>query len=69
MMIVLLCQKHQGRRNVSHGERDQATVQTCSGWSIMHQPSHTTWNPSHEDLENAPLTNEHQPNYGINADC
>ena len=68
-MIVRLCQKHQGRRNVSYGECDQATVQKCSGWSIMHQPSHTTWSPSHEDLENAPLTHEQQPNYGINADC
>jgi len=69
LMIVRLCQKHQRRRNVSYGERDQATVRKCSGWSIMHQPSHTTWSPSHEDLENAPLTHEHQPNYGINADC
>jgi len=68
LMIVRLCQKHQGRRNVSYGECDQATVQRCSGWSIMHQPSHTTWNPSREDLESAPFTCEQQPNYGINAD-
>ena len=67
LMIVCLCQKHQGRRNVSYGERDQATVQKCSGWSIMHQPSHTTWSPSHEDLENAPLIREQQPNYGTNS--
>ena len=67
-MIAHLCQKHQGHRNVSHGEHDQATAQKCTGWSIMHQPSHTTWSPSHEDLENAPLTHEQQPNYGINAD-
>jgi len=33
----------------------------------MHQPSHATWNPSHEDLESAPLTHECQPNYGISA--
>ena len=68
LMIVRLCQKYQGRRNVSYGECDQATAQKCTGWSIMHQPSHTTWSPSHEDLESAPLTHEHQPNYGINAD-
>ena len=67
LMIVRLCQKDQGCRNLSYGERDQATVQKCSGWSIMHQPSHTTWNPSHEDLESAPFTCEQQPNYGFNA--
>ena len=68
LMIVRLCQKYQGRRNVSYGECDQATVQKCTGWSIMHQPSHTTWSPSHEDLESAPVTHKQQPNYGINAD-
>ena len=67
-MIVRLCQKHPGRRNVSYGERDQATVQKCSGGSTMPQPSHTTWSPSHEDLESVPFTREQQPNYGINVD-
>jgi len=67
LMIVRLCQKDQGCRNLSNGERDQATVQKCSGWSIMHQPSHTTWSPSHDDLESAPFTCEQLPNYGFNA--
>ena len=67
-VITRLCHKHQKRTDVLDGERDQATVHRSSGWSVIHQPSHTTWNPSHEDLERVPLTlGKQQPSYGNNA--
>ena len=62
LMIIHVCYKHPRRSNVLYGERDQATVHSSS---VIDQPSHTTWNPSHEDLEKVPLTLEQQqPGYG-----
>jgi len=39
LMIVRLCQKHQGRRKVSYGECDQATVHAEVQWLEHNAPA------------------------------
>ena len=65
-MLVRAFGKHQ--RNLR--ECDQATLHESSDWSVLHQPSYTTWNPLHssnDNSENLPLFSNHQQdNYGSN---
>jgi len=65
-MLVHAFGKHQ--RNLRGC--DQATLHESSDWSVLHQPSYTTWNPLHssnDKSENLPLFSNHQQdNYGSN---
>ena len=47
----------------THATSDQATVRVGSDWSLLHQPSHTTWNPPHStdtDSQAVPLASDEQ---------
>ena len=69
-MIVHACCKRQ--KQSGHRERDQDmeqfTLHTSSNWSLLDQPSHTTWSSPHssnDDAENLSLVRDKKSqNYG-----
>ena len=68
-MIVYACCKHQKRSGHRECDQDveQATLHGSSNWSLLHQPSQTTWSSPHSsnDSENLSLVRDKKPqNYG-----
>ena len=61
-MVARACRCCKYQRHISHrsehGE-EQVTVHSSSS-SIIHQPSHTTWHPSHDNLEKLSLVRDSQ---------
>jgi len=60
--IVCVCCKHKSPSQHVYRVRqsEEATVHRSSNWTLINQPSRTTWNPSHEDTESTPFVIDKQ---------
>ena len=64
-MFTCLCCNCHGRThtNLAPDKSDEAAVHASSDWSVINQPSHTTWKPPHStnpDSQVTPLASEKQ---------
>ena len=66
-MIVCSCCKHQRHSECDH-EEEQVTLHRSSNWSLLHQPSYTTWCSPHSSNDSVDLSFVKLQDYGsINA--
>ena len=62
-MIVCACCKHQ-RHSECDQEEEQVTLHRSSNWSLLHQPSHTTWCSPHSSIDSVDFSFVKLQDYG-----
>ena len=66
-MIVCAYCKHHRHSEHDHDE-EQVTLHRSSNWSLLHQPSYTTWCSPHSGIDSVNCSNTKPQDYGsINA--